>query len=74
MPKGCYLYDENNCSSLMLMDNVINCLEPGKSTIKKIKFELYIYSKGDYNVKLAIKDPYGNYISNNKFDFSLIIE
>ena len=74
LPKGCYLYDENNCSSLMLMDNVINCLEPGKSTIKKIKFELYIYSKGDYNVKLAIKDPYGNYISNNKFDFSLIIE
>ena len=74
MPKGCYLYDENNCSSLMLMDNVINCLEPGKSTIKKIKFELYIYSKGNYNVKLAIKDPYGNYISNNKFDFSLIIE
>lgn len=74
LPKGCYLFDENNCSSLMLLDNVINCLEPGKTCHKKLKFDIYIYSKGNYNVKLSIKDPNGNYISSNKFDFSLIIE
>ena len=74
LPKGCYLFDENNCSSLMLLDNVINCLEPGKSCLKKIKFEIYIYSKGNYNVLLSVKDPNGNYISTNKFEFSLIIE
>ena len=74
LPKGCYLFDENNCSSLMLLDNVINCLEPGKSCLKKLKFEIYIYSKGNYNVLLSVKDPNGNYISTNKFEFSLIIE
>ena len=74
LPKGCYLFDENNCASLMLLDNVINCLEPGKTCYKKLKFDIYIYSKGNYNVKLSIKDPNGNYISSNKFDFSLIIE
>ena len=74
LPKGCYLYDENNCSSLMLLDNVINCLEPGKTCLKKLKFEIYIYSKGNYNVKLGVKDPNGNYISSNKFEFCLNIE
>ena len=74
LPKGCYLFDENNCSSLMLLDNVINCLEPGKTCLKKLKFEIYIYSKGNYNVLLSVKDPNGNYISTNKFEFSLIIE
>ena len=74
LPKGCYLFDENNCGSLMLLDNVINCLEPGKTCYKKLKFDIYIYSKGSYNLKLSIKDPNGNYISSNKFDFSLIIE
>ena len=74
LPKGCYLFDENNCSSLMLLDNVINCLEPGKTCLKKLKFEVYIYSKGNYTVKLGVKDPNGNYISTNKFEFSLIIE
>ena len=74
LPKGCYLFDENNCASLMLLDNVINCLEPGKTCYKKLKFDIYIYTKGNYNVKFSIKDPNGNYISSNKFDFSLIIE
>ena len=74
LPKGCYLFDENNCSSLMLLDNVIDCLQPGKTCSKKLKFEIYIYSKGNYNVKLVVKDPNGNYISTNKFEFSLIIE
>ena len=74
LPKGCYLFDENNCSSLMLLDNVINCLEPGKTCLKKLKFEIYIYSKGNYNVLLSVKDPNGNYISTNKFEFRLIIE
>ena len=74
LPKGCYLFDENNCSSLMLLDNIINCLEPGKTCLKKLKFEIYIYSKGNYNVLLSVKDPNGNYISTNKFEFSLIIE
>ena len=74
LPKGCYLFDENNCASLMLLDNVINCLEPGKTCYKKLKFDIYIYTKGNYNVKYSIKDPNGNYISSNKFDFSLIIE
>ena len=74
LPKGCYLFDENNCASLMLLDNVINCLEPGKTCYKKLKFDIYIYSQGNYNVKYSIKDPNGNYISSNKFDFSLIIE
>ena len=74
LPKGCYLFDENNCASLMLLDNVINCLEPGKTCYKKLKFDIYIYSQGNYNVKYSIKDPNGNFISSNKFDFSLIIE
>ena len=74
LPKGCYLFDENNCSSLMLLDNQIGFLEPGKTCYKKIKFEIYIYSKGNYDVKLGVKDPNGNYISNNKFEYSLVIE
>ena len=74
LPKGCYLFDENNCASLMLLDNVINCLEPGKSYSKKLKFDIYIYSKGNYNVKLSMKDPSGSFISSNKFEFCLIIE
>ena len=74
LPKGCYLFDENNCASLMLLDNVINCLEPGKSYCKKLKFDIYIYSKGNYNVKLSMKDPSGSFISSNKFEFCLIIE
>ena len=74
LPKGCYLFDENNCSSLMLLDNVITCIEPGKTFQKKLKFDVYIYSKGNYNVKLVAKDPNGNLISSNKFDFCLIIE
>ena len=74
LPKGCYLFDENNCASLMLLDNVINCLEPGKSYTKKLKFDIYIYSKGNYNVKLSMKDPSGSFISSNKFEFCLIIE
>ncbi len=45
----------------MLLDNVINCLKPGKTFYKKLKFDIYIYSKGNYNVRLGIKDPNGNY-------------
>jgi hypothetical protein len=74
LPKGCYLFDENNCSSLMILDNVLNSIEPGKSIYKQIKLEMYIYSKGTYQIKLSVKDPNGNFISKNKFEFNLIVE
>ena len=74
LPKGCYLFDENNCSSLMILDNVLNCIEPGKSIYKQIKLEMYIYSKGTYQIKLSVKDPNGNFISKNKFEFNLVVE
>ena len=74
LPKGCYLYDENNCSSLMILDNVINSIEPGKTIYKQLKFDIYIYSKGSYHVKLAIKDPNGVFISSNRFEYTLVIE
>ena len=74
LPKGCYLYDENNCSALMILDNVINSVEPGKTIYKQLKFDIYIYSKGSYHVKLAIKDPNGVFISSNKFEYTLVIE
>ena len=74
LPKGCYLFDENNCSSLMILDNVINTIEPGKTIYKQLKFDIYIYSKGSYHVKLAVKDPNGVFISSNKFEYTLVIE
>ena len=74
LPKGCYLYDENNCSSLMLLDNVINSIEPGKTIYKQLKFDIYIYSKGSYHVKLAVKDHNGAFISTNKFEYTLVVE
>jgi hypothetical protein len=74
LPKGCYLYDENNCSSLMLLDNVINSIEPGKTIYKQLKFDIYIYSKGSYHVKLAVKDHNGAFISSNKFEYTLVVE
>ena len=74
LPKGCYLFDENNCSSLMILDNVINSIDPGKSIYKQLKFDIYIYNKGSYNVKLVVKDPNGAFISSNKFEYTLIIE
>ena len=74
LPKGCYLFDENNCAALMILDNVINSVEPGKTIYKQLKFDIYIYSKGSYNVKLVVKDPKGDYISSNKYEYSLIIE
>ena len=74
LPKGCYLFDENNCSSLMILDNVLNSIEPGKSIYKQIKLEMYIYSKGTYQIKLSVKDPNGNFISKNQFEFNLIVE
>lgn len=74
LPKGCYLYDENNCSALMILDNVIDSLEPGKTLYKQLKFDIYIYSKGSYHVKLAIKDPNGVFISSNRFEFTLVVE
>ena len=74
LPKGCYLFDENNCSSLMILDNVINSVEPGKTIYKQLKFDLYIYSKGSYHVKLAVKDHNGVFISSNKFEYTLVIE
>ena len=74
LPKGCYLFDENNCSSLMILDNVLNSIEPGKSIYKQIKLEMYIYSKGTYQIKLSVKDPNGNFISRNKFEFNLVVE
>ena len=74
LPKGCYLFDENNCSSLMILDNVINSIEPGKSIYKQLKFDIYIYNKGSYHVKLAVKDPNGAFISSNKFEYTLVIE
>ena len=74
LPKGCYLFDENNCSSLMILDNVINSIEPGKTIYKQLKFDIYIYSKGSYHVKLAVKDHNGVFISSNKFEYTLVIE
>jgi len=74
LPKGCYLYDENNCSALMILDNVINSIEPGKTIYKQLKFDIYIYSKGSYHVKLAVKDPNGVFISSNRFEYTLVIE
>ena len=74
LPKGCYLFDENNCSSLMILDNVINSIEPGKTIYKQLKFDIYIYSKGSYRVKLAVKDHNGVFISSNKFEYTLVIE
>ena len=74
LPKGCYLYDENNCRSLMLLDNVINSIEPGKTIYKQLKFDIYIYSKGSYHVKLAVKDHNGAFISTNKFEYTLVVE
>lgn len=74
LPKGCYLFDENNCSSLMILDNTLNSIEPGKSIYKQIKLEIYIYSKGTYQLKLSVKDPNGNFISKNKFEFNLVVE
>ena len=74
LPKGCYLFDENNCSSLMILDNVINSIEPGKTIYKQLKFDIYIYSKGSYHVKLAVKDHNGDFISSNKFEYTLVIE
>ena len=74
LPKGCYLFDENNCSSLMILDNIINSIEPGKSIYKQLKFDIYIYNKGSYHVKLAVKDPNGAFISSNKFEYTLVIE
>jgi len=74
LPNGCYLFDENNCSSLMILDNVINSIEPGKNVYKQLKFDIYIYNKGSYDVKLSVKDPNGNFISSNKFDYTLVVE
>jgi len=74
LPKGCYLYDENNCSALMILDNVINSIEPGKTIYKQLKFDIYIYSKGSYHVKLAVTDPNGVFISSNRFEYTLVIE
>ena len=74
LPKGCYLFDENNCSSVMILDNVINSIEPGKTIYKQLKFDIYIYSKGSYHVKLAVKDHNGVFISSNKFEYTLVIE
>lgn len=74
LPKGCYLYDENNCRALMILDNYLNGIEPGKTITKKLKLDLYVYNKGSYHGKLSIKDPNGNYISSNKFEYNLNIE
>ena len=74
LPKGCYLFDENNCTALMILDNVINSVEPGKTIYKQLKFDIYIYSKGSYHVKLAVKDPNGSFISSNKYEYTLVIE
>ena len=58
----------------MILDNVINSIDPGKSIYKQLKFDIYIYNKGSYNVKLVVKDPNGAFISSNKFEYTLIIE
>ena len=73
LPKGCYLFDEYNCSSLMILDNVINSIEPGKSIYRKLKFDIYIYNKGSYHAKLAVKDPNGVFVSSNKFEYTLVV-
>ena len=74
LPEGCYLNDENNCGSLMIIDSNINSITVGKSLFKQLKFDTYIYSKGSYNLKLVVKNNKGNIISTNAVEFSLIVE
>ena len=74
LPGGCYLFDENNCGSLMIIESNIDGLEVGKSLYRQLKFDTYIYSKGSYNLKLVVKNNKGVVISSNAVEFSLIVD
>lgn len=74
LPEGCYLFDENNCGGLMIADNNIQNIEVGKSVYRQIKLDSYIYSKGSYNLKLAVKNNKGSIISTNSYEYSIIVE
>ncbi len=74
LPEKCYLFDESNCQTLLITDSSIDTISSGSTSFKKFSFDTYIYSKGSYQLRLVVKDPAGNIISTNKYEYSLEVE